>query len=103
MLYGNPVRQGSTSMETGTVNQFRDRLREHVEKVLADHEPLKVTRRNAGAFVVVGAEDWECEQETLCVLQGPTLMDPITRSAETHAATAGHRPTEAELDEIHRL
>jgi antitoxin YefM len=90
-------------METVTVNQFRDSLREHVEKVLADHEPLKVTRRNAGAFVVVGAEDWEREQETLYVLQSRTLMDQIARSAETHAATSGYTPTEDELGEIHRL
>ncbi len=33
-------------METITVKQFRDSLREQVEKVLANHEPLKVSRRN---------------------------------------------------------
>ena len=64
-------------METITVNQFRDRLREYVEKVLANHEPLKVSRRNGGAFVVIGAEDWEREQETLYVLQNPSLMAQI--------------------------
>ena len=70
---------------------------------MADHEPLKVTRRNAGAFVVVGAEDWEREQETLYVLQNRSLMDQIARSAETHAAAAGYSPNEDELGEIHRL
>ncbi len=90
-------------METVTVNQFRDGLREHVEKVLADHEPLKVTRRNGGAFVVVGAEDWEREQETLYVLLNRSLMAQIAHSAETHAVSAGFRPTEEELGEIHRL
>ena len=90
-------------METVTVNRFRDSLREHVEKVLADHEPLKVTRRNGGAFVVVGADDWEREQETLYVLENRSLMDQIARSAETHAANVGYCPTEDELGEIHRL
>ena len=90
-------------METVTVNQFRDSLREHVEKVLADQEPLKVTRRNGGAFVVVGAEDWEREQETLYVLQNRSLMEQIARSAQTHAATAGYSPTEDEIGEIDRL
>ncbi len=90
-------------METVTVNQFRDSLRGHVEKVLTDHEPLKVTRRNGGAFVVVGAEYWEREQETQCVLQNRSLMNQIARSAETHAATSGYSPTEDELGEIHRL
>jgi antitoxin YefM len=91
------------NLQTVTVNQFRDSLREHVEKVLADHEPLKVTRRSGGAFVVVGAEDWEREQETLYVLQNRSLMDQIARSAQTHAVAAGYSPTKDELDEIHRL
>jgi antitoxin YefM len=90
-------------VDTVTVNQFRDGLREHVEKVLADHEPLKVTRRNGGAFVVVGAEDWEREQETLCVLQNGSLMEQIRRSVATHADGTGYSPTEDELGEIHRL
>jgi hypothetical protein len=51
-------------LETVTVNQFRDSLREHVEKVLSDHEPPKVTCGNRGAFVVAAAEDREHEQET---------------------------------------
>jgi antitoxin YefM len=90
-------------METVTVNQFRDSLREHVEKILAEHEPLKVTRRNGGAFVVIGAEDWERDQETLYVLQSRSLMDQIARSSATHAASAGYRPTEEQLGEIDRL
>lgn len=87
-------------MQTITVNQFRDNLREYVEKVLADHEPLKVSRRNGGAFVVIGAEDWEREQETLDVLQNPSLMAQIARSAETYALGTGRRPTPEELGEV---
>jgi antitoxin YefM len=87
-------------METITVNQFRDNLRKYVEKVLADHEPLKISRRNGRAFVVIGAEDWEREQETLYVLQNPSLMAQIARSAETYALGTGHRPTPEELGEI---
>ncbi|HRZ23677.1 MAG TPA: type II toxin-antitoxin system Phd/YefM family antitoxin [Candidatus Contendobacter sp.] len=86
-------------METITVNQFRDHLREYVEKVLADHEPLKVSRRNSGAFVVIGAEDWEREQETLYVLQNPSLMAQIARSAETYAVGAGRQLTPEEFGE----
>ena len=86
-------------METITVNQFRDRLREHVEKVLTDHEPLKVSRRNGDAFVVIGAEDWEREQETLYVLQNSSLMAQITRSAETYALGTGRQPPPEELSE----
>jgi antitoxin YefM len=78
-------------METITVNQFRDSLREQVEKVLANHEPLKVSRRNGGAFVFIGAEDWEREQKTLYVLQNRSLMAQIARSSQTHALGTGQR------------
>ena len=90
-------------METVTVNKFRDNLREQVEKVLSDHEPLTVTRRNGGDFVVVGLEDWEREQETLYVLENRSLMAQIARSAHTHAAGTGYRPTPEQLDESDRL
>lgn len=99
-LYGNQIRYRQSPMETITVNQFHDSLREHVEKVLATHEPLKVSRHNGGAFVVIGAEDWEREQETLYVLQNSSLMAQIARSSETHALGTGRRLTPEELSEI---
>ena len=90
-------------METITVNQFRDSLREQIEKVLANHEPLKVSRPNGGAFVVIAAEDWEREQETLYVLQNHSLMAQIARSSQTHALGTSHRPALEDLSEIDRL
>ena len=48
------------------MNQFRANLRQCVQSVLEDHEPLQVTR-NSGDFAVIGAEDWRREQETLSV------------------------------------
>jgi antitoxin YefM len=84
-------------MESTTVNQFRERLREHVERVATDHEPLKVTRRNGRDFVVISLEDWEREQETLYVLQNRSLMAQIAQSQATHAQAAGYRPSPEEL------
>ena len=45
----------------------------------------------------------EREQETLYVLGNRSLMEQITRSAKTHAVSAGYRPTPEQLDEIDRL
>lgn len=86
-----------------SVNQFRSKLKEAVEGVLSDHEPLRVTRRGGADFVVVGAEDWERERETLYVLENRSLMPQIARSAETHEAGTGRRASAEELDEIDRL
>ena len=67
-----------------TVNKFRANLKESVERVISNHEPLRVSRRNGGDFVVIGAEDWSQEQETLYVLQNSSLMEQIALSSETH-------------------
>jgi antitoxin YefM len=90
-------------MQTITVEQFRNHLPEHVDRVLNDHEPLKVTAGSGGEVVVLAADDWTREQETLAVLQDPTLVEQIARSAATRAAGTGYRPSAEQLDEIDRL
>lgn len=87
-------------MDTITVNKFRDNLKSVVEQVLSRHEPLKVTRRAGEAFVVMSADDWEREQETLHVLQSKSLMQQIADSLETHTRGKGHKPTSEQMDEI---
>ena len=74
-------------METVSVNQFREKLKTYVEQVVSNHMPIKVTRRAGEAFVVVSADDWEREQETLHVLQNKSLMTQIGNSLATHIAT----------------
>lgn len=90
-------------METISVNQFRDNLKSFVEQVVNTHIPIKVTRRAGEAFVVVSADDWEREQETLYVLQNQRLMAQIAESLATHNQQRGYVPTAEETDEITRL
>jgi len=87
-------------MDSVSVNRFRDNLKTFVEKVVGDHTPLKVTRRVGEDFVVMSAEDWEREQETLYVLQNSDLMDQIANSLDTHNRGTGYRPGKEKLDEI---
>ncbi len=67
-------------MESVSVNKFRDNLQRCVEQVVDNHAPLKVTRRTGEDFVVISADDWEREQETLHDLQSNSLMTPIDDS-----------------------
>lgn len=90
-------------MRQMSVNQFRSKLKTAVEGVVNEHEPLRVTRRGGDDFVVLSAEDWERERETLYVLENRSLMEQIARSLETHQAGRGHRASAEELDEIDRL
>ncbi len=87
-------------METVSVNKFRDNLKNFVEQTISEHEPLKVTRRSGDAFVVMGAEDWQREQETLYVLQNQHLMQQIAQSLATHTQHQGYRPNTEQMDEI---
>jgi antitoxin YefM len=87
-------------MDIISVNKFRDNLKSVVEQVINKHEPLKVTRRAGEAFVVMSAEDWEREQETLHVLQNRDLMQQIAASLDTHSRGQGYTPNDEQMNEI---
>ena len=86
-----------------TVNEFRGNLKASVERVIRDHEPLRVTRRSGEAFVVISAADWNLEQETLYVLQNQSLMQQISQSLETHRTHQGVTPPSGFMDEINHV
>ncbi|HKV10789.1 MAG TPA: type II toxin-antitoxin system Phd/YefM family antitoxin [Thermoanaerobaculia bacterium] len=83
-----------------TVNEFRSNLKASVDEVIQDHAPLRVTRRTGEDFVVIGAQDWESEQETLYVLQNQSLMRQIAASLRTHQKGTGYTPSPEELDAL---
>ncbi|MBL4772494.1 MAG: type II toxin-antitoxin system Phd/YefM family antitoxin [Alcanivoracaceae bacterium] len=87
-------------MNSISVNQFRDNLKTYVEQTVSEHEPIKVTRRAGEDFIVMSAEDWEREQETLHILQSSNLMKQILVSVRTHESNKGYKPTKEQLDEI---
>ncbi len=87
-------------MNSISVNKFRDNLKSFVEQAISEHLPLKVTRRNGDSFVVLSADDWEREQETLYVLQNSKLMKQIAASSNSNNTNQGYRPSAGELDEI---
>jgi antitoxin YefM len=99
-LYGIPVHILVVAMETVSVNKFRDNLKKLVEQSISRHEPIRVSRRSGQDFVVMSAEDWEREQETLYVLQNSGLMRQLAESAKTHAERKGYTPTKEQMDEI---
>lgn len=91
------------SMREMSVHEFRSHLRDAVDQVVEDHVPLRVTRRGGQDFVVISAEDWEREQETLYILQNKSLMEQIEHSLKTHREGTGYRPSPEELDALDRV
>ena len=87
-------------MDSISVNKFRENLKSFVEQVVSEHAPLKVTRRSGDDFIVLSADDWEREQETLYIMQNSGLMKQIAASTATNVSKKGYKPTAGELDEI---
>jgi len=87
-------------MREMTVNEFRSNLKASVDGVIDDHAPLRITRRTGEDFVVIGAQDWESEQETVYVLQNQSLMRQIASSLRTHQEGTGYTPTPEELNAL---
>lgn len=81
-----------------SVNQFRSNLKHYVDRVIDDHEPIEVTRKNGEPFVVISAEDYRREQETLYVLSNESLMEQIRASLETFQSGQGYVPDAKELE-----
>lgn len=87
-------------MTSISINQFTNNLQDFVKQVIQQHIPLKITNQDGVDFVVISAEDWEQQQETLLVLQNSNLMQQISRSMATHAQNQGYHPSKEELNEI---
>ena len=90
-------------MNSISVNRFRDNLKTYVEQSINEHSPIKVTRRSGEDFIIMSAEDWEREQETLYVLQNSNLMQQIADSTATHNKKTGYQPTQEQMNEITNL
>ena len=90
-------------MQNISVNQFREQLKQYADKAVNDHDPIMVTRRNGGDFVVVSAVDWFAEQETLYVLQNQSLAIQIAASMQTFSTEMGKVITKEQQDEIDRF
>jgi len=102
-MYDITVHNRELVMNSISVNQFRDNLKTYVEQTVNEHEPIKVTRRAGEDFIVMSADDWEREQETLYILQSSNLMQQIAESMSTHESNKGYTPTKEQLDEITSL
>ncbi|WP_207532863.1 type II toxin-antitoxin system Phd/YefM family antitoxin [Desertivirga arenae] len=58
-------------MQITTYTAFRQHLKSFLDKVLAEHSPLFVTRANGEDVVVLSKSDYERMQETFYLLKSP--------------------------------
>jgi antitoxin YefM len=65
-----------------SASEARQRLFPLIERVNADHEPVRISARN-GDVVLMSAEDYDAWQETVYLLRSPAnarrLMEAVAR------------------------
>jgi antitoxin YefM len=87
-------------MDSISIQSFEKGFKDWIKKAIDNHNPLKVNDDNGQDFIIISAEDWEREQETLYILQNSDLMKQIAASMETHIKGQGYLANSEEINEI---
>jgi antitoxin YefM len=88
MLSANGVR----TMSNVSYTDFRQRLAQYMDKVWDSRAPLRVTRQNARAVVVLSEDEYESMVETLHLLKSPANAARLMRAVKNADAgkLSGH-------------
>jgi antitoxin YefM len=81
-------------MNALSYSQTRANLKEVMDRVVADHAPLLITRQNGEAVVLVSLADWRSMEETAYLLASPANAAQLRESI---------RELDAGLGEEHEL
>jgi antitoxin YefM len=69
-----------------TATAFRERLREHLDRVSNDRDVLHVTRHGGRSVVVIDEEEFESLMETLHLLRSPANARRLSEAMADIAA-----------------
>ena len=76
-----------------TYSALRSKLKQELDAVCADHEPLRVERKNGEAVIVVSEADFAALEETAYLLRSPQnarrLLDALHGDRTTDTAFGG--------------
>lgn len=67
-------------MNVLSYSETRARLKEVMDRVVADRQPVVVTRQKAEAVVMVSLADWNAMEETLHLLSTPANAERLRAS-----------------------
>lgn len=59
-------------MDVITYTDTRERLKEVMDRVVQDHQPVVISRQKAESVVMVSLADWHAIEETMHLLSSPT-------------------------------
>ena len=58
-------------MQTETFSNTRNNLKAIMDRVVADHTPIKIVRQKSESVVMVSESDWASMEETLYLISSP--------------------------------
>ncbi len=67
-------------MRSLTYTTVRQNLAKTIDRVIDDHEPIIITKKNDRAVVMISLEDYEAMEETAYLLRSPANADRLMRS-----------------------
>jgi antitoxin YefM len=76
-------------MDVISYSEARERLKEVMDRVVADHEPIVISRQKAESVVMVSLADWHAIEETMHLLSSPTNAARLKSSIDELNAGSG--------------
>jgi antitoxin YefM len=71
-----------------------------MDKTIADHEPVIITRQNGEAVVMMSLEDFQSWEETAYLLNSPANARKLMKSLDEAAQGKGRRKTLSQLRKL---
>ena len=66
-------------MHAVSYSEARENLKAMIDKVVADHAPLAITRQRGEGAVLISQSEWESIEETLYLLSIPGMRESIRK------------------------
>jgi antitoxin YefM len=76
-------------MDVISYSDTRERLKEVMDQVVADHQPVVISRQKAESVVMVSLADWHAMEETMHLLSSPTNAARLKSSIDELNASGG--------------
>ncbi len=76
-------------MDVISYTETRERLKEVMDRVVADHQPVVISRQKAESVVMVSLADWHAIEETMHLLSSPKNAKRLRASIEELNAGSG--------------
>jgi antitoxin YefM len=76
-------------MDVISYSETRERLKEVMDQVVADHQPVVISRQKAESVVMVSLADWHSIEETLHLLSSPRNAERLKSSIDELNAGGG--------------